>query len=130
MGRGVQLGLVSVMGKGWGGSGAGGGCVQLLGSTGTVREGNGFWGLVMGCASAARKRVGGQTGGRGVCGSREFGALQELVLALGLEQGGFFSPWSIVQVLATSLSSYLGGMWAGDLLRPGMEEASRAGVAR
>lgn len=28
-----------------------------------------------------------------------------LVLALGLEQGGFFSPWSVVQVLVMSISS-------------------------
>lgn len=101
-------------------------------SLGVVCEGNGFWGLVVGCASAARKRVGGQTGGfgcRGVRGSGELGDLQELVLALGLEQGGFFSPWSVVQVLVTSISSCWRGMWAGDLLHCEMEEASRAGAA-
>ena len=84
--------------------------MQLLGSTslGTVREGNGFWGLVVGCASVARKRVGGQTGGfgcRGLCCSGELRALQELVLVLGLEQGRFFSPWSVVQVLIMLISS-------------------------
>lgn len=46
--------------------------MQLPGSMrlGMVREGNGFGGLVVGCTSAARKRVGGQTVGfgcRGVC---------------------------------------------------------------
>lgn len=99
MGRDVQLGLMSLMRKGWRGSGVGEAfCVQLLGSTslGMVCEGNSFWGLVVGCTSVAKKRVGGQTRALWVQGGvllRELGALQELVLEVSSISGLLFGFW-------------------------------------
>lgn len=105
MGRDVQLGLMSLMRKGWRGSRVREAfCVQLLGTTslGMVWEGNSFWGLVVGCASVAKKGVGGQTRGLWV----QAGVLLRGAWCFaGAGSGGFFSPWSVVQVLVMLISS-------------------------
>jgi len=52
----------------------------------------------------------------------QFGVISKL--ALGLEQGGFCSPWSVARVWVMAISSCV---WAGGLWHHEMEEAGRAG---